>query len=106
MAHSLTWLPDALKIAGLKVSLVDGWQDRGRGDVGRIFGVICHHTAGSRNGNMPSLRTLVNGREGLPAPSRNSASAATARSTLLPPDGLTTPEEASGEAWSTATQIS
>lgn len=68
MAHSLTWLPDVLKIAGLKVSLVDGWQDRGRGDVGRIFGVICHHTAGPRNGNMPSLRTLINGREGLPGP--------------------------------------
>jgi peptidoglycan hydrolase-like protein with peptidoglycan-binding domain len=66
--HSLTWLPDVLKIAGLKVSLVDGWEDRGRGDVGRIFGVICHHTAGPRAGNMPSLRVLVEGRAGLPGP--------------------------------------
>ena len=70
MAHSLTWLPDVLKIAGLKVSLVDGWENRGRVDVGRIFGVICHHTAGPRDGNMPSLRTLMsyNGRPGLPGP--------------------------------------
>jgi len=68
MAHSLTWLPDALKIAGLKVSLVDGWENRGRGDVGRIFGVVCHHTAGPKDRNMPSLNVLVNGRTGLPGP--------------------------------------
>ena len=71
MAHSLTWLPDVLKAAGLKVSLVPGWQDRGRGDVGKIFGVLCHHTAGPKIGNMPSLNTLINGRGGsspLPGP--------------------------------------
>jgi peptidoglycan hydrolase-like protein with peptidoglycan-binding domain len=68
MPHSLTWLPDVLKIAGLKVSLVDGWENRGRGNVGRIFGVICHHTAGPRIGNMPSLGVLINGRAGLPGP--------------------------------------
>jgi peptidoglycan hydrolase-like protein with peptidoglycan-binding domain len=68
MAHSLTWLPDVLKAAGLKVSLVDGWANRGRVDVGRIFGVICHHTAGPKDGNMPSLRTLVDGRSDLPGP--------------------------------------
>jgi hypothetical protein len=71
MAHSLTWLPDVLKIAGLKVSLVPGWENRGRGDVGHIFGVLCHHTAGGKNGNMPSLNSLINGRTGkkpLPGP--------------------------------------
>jgi peptidoglycan hydrolase-like protein with peptidoglycan-binding domain len=71
MAHSLTWLPDVLKNAGLKVSLVPGWKNRGRGDVGQIFGVVCHHTAGPRNENMPSLNTLINGRGGkkpLPGP--------------------------------------
>jgi hypothetical protein len=66
--HSLTWLPDVLKMAGLKVSVVPGWENRGRGDVGRIFGVICHHTVGPKTGNMPSLNTLVNGRSGLPGP--------------------------------------
>ena len=68
MAHSLTWLPDVLKVAGLKVSLVDGWENRGRVDVGHIFGVICHHTAGPKNGNMPSLQTLIKGRPDLPGP--------------------------------------
>lgn len=68
MAFSLTWLPDVLMMAGLKVALVDGWQTRGRGDVGRIFGVICHHTAGPKAGNMPSLKTLINGRPDLKGP--------------------------------------
>lgn len=68
MTFSLTWLPDILKLAGLKVALVPGWEHRGRGDVGRIFGVICHHTAGPKHGNMPSLDTLINGRTGLRGP--------------------------------------
>lgn len=68
MAHSLIWLPQVLKSAGLKVSLVDGWENRGRGDMGTVVGVICHHTVGPRNGNMPSLGTLVNGRSDLPGP--------------------------------------
>ena len=66
--HSLTWLPDVLKIAGLKVSVVPGFENRGSGDVGRIFGVICHHTVGPKTGNMPSLNTLINGRPGIPGP--------------------------------------
>jgi peptidoglycan hydrolase-like protein with peptidoglycan-binding domain len=68
MAFTLTWLPDVLKAAGLKVSTIDGWETRGRGDVGHIFGVICHHTAGPLKGNMPSMRTLINGRPDLPGP--------------------------------------
>jgi peptidoglycan hydrolase-like protein with peptidoglycan-binding domain len=71
MANSLIWLADVLKDAGLKVSEVPGWQERGRGDVGKIFGVICHHTVGPKTGNMPSLKTLINGRGGskpLPGP--------------------------------------
>lgn len=63
----LTWLPDVLKDAGLRVALVPGWETRGR-EVGPIVGVICHHTAGPRTGNMPSLNTLINGRPGLPGP--------------------------------------
>ena len=74
MIYSLVWLPQVLKSAGLKVALVDGWESRGRGDVGQIFGVICHHTVGLKNGNMPSLGTLTrgraasNGRPALPGP--------------------------------------
>jgi peptidoglycan hydrolase-like protein with peptidoglycan-binding domain len=63
----LTWLPDVLKGAGLKVALKDGWEARGR-EVGPIVGVICHHTAGPKTGNMPSLNTLIDGRPGLPGP--------------------------------------
>ena len=40
MTFSLTWLPDVLKDAGLKVAIQDGSEDRGRGDVGNILGVI------------------------------------------------------------------
>lgn len=68
MKHSLIWLPQVLKDAGLKVGLVEGWETRGRGDVGNIVGVICHYTAGPRNGNMPSLNTLIEGRDDLPGP--------------------------------------
>lgn len=62
MAYSLTWLPETLKSAGLKVAEMPGWLDRGRGDMGAVRGVMCHHTVGSRNGNMPSLGVLTNGR--------------------------------------------
>lgn len=68
MIYSLTWLPSVLKTAGLKVALADGWESRGRSDVGTIFGVICHHTAGPKDGNMPSYKTLINGRSDLPGP--------------------------------------
>lgn len=68
MSFRLTWLPMALRNAGLKVALVDGWETRGRGDVGETVGVICHHTAGPQSGNMPSLNTLINGRSDLPGP--------------------------------------
>jgi peptidoglycan hydrolase-like protein with peptidoglycan-binding domain len=68
MAFSLTWLTDVLKAANLKVAEVDGWQDRGLGDVGSIFGVICHHT-GVHNPlklNMPTLKSLRDGRKAEP----------------------------------------
>jgi hypothetical protein len=57
-----------LKAAGLKVAEVDGWQERGHGDVGTVQGVICHHTAGPKSGNMPSLGTVRDGRPDLPGP--------------------------------------
>jgi peptidoglycan hydrolase-like protein with peptidoglycan-binding domain len=68
VTYSLTWLPDVLGAAGLKVAPVDGWQDRGRGDVGQTLGVLCHHTVGRRNHNMPSLQTLIKGRPDLSGP--------------------------------------
>jgi hypothetical protein len=63
MVYSLIWLPQVLRAAGLKVALVDGWEERGHGDVGPIHGVICHHTAtDDRHANMPTLHTLIHGR--------------------------------------------
>ena len=68
MAFSLTWLPSILEAAGLKTATEVGWEARGLGDVGPTLGVLCHHTAGPKTGNMPSLRTLINGRSDLPGP--------------------------------------
>src|SRR5438270_13660335 len=68
MPYSLIWLPAILKSAGLKVAPVDGWEDRGRGDMGNILGIICHHTATQDKGNMPTLHTLIHGRSDLPGP--------------------------------------
>ena len=71
MTFSLTWLPDVLKAAGLRVATVPGWEKRGRREMGAVLGVICHHTGDGGNGNMPSLNTLIQGRTGsdpLPGP--------------------------------------
>jgi hypothetical protein len=70
MTFSLTWLPDVLIAADLKVSPVDGWQNRGSRDVGKILGVICHHTAGPgpEKGNYPSFDTIINGRPDINLP--------------------------------------
>ena len=42
--------------------------DRRAGDVGTIKGVICHHTAGPKDGNAPSLDIVTNGRPDLAGP--------------------------------------
>ena len=68
MPYSLTWLPEVLGNAQLKLALVDGWQERGHGDMSAPLGVMCHHTAGRRTGNMPSLATLRDGRPSLSGP--------------------------------------
>lgn len=61
------WLADVLRAAGLKVIEEPGWKTRG-GDMGRIKGIICHHTAGGMSGNFPSLGVVKNGRPGLSGP--------------------------------------
>lgn len=68
MAFTLTWLPTVLKNAGLKVAEDPGWPNRGHGDVGTIKGVMCHHTAGAKTGNMPSLGFVRQGSATLPGP--------------------------------------
>ena len=68
MTFSLTWLPEVLTKAGLKVSPVLGWENRGLGDVGEVFGVICHHTGvnNPKKLNMPSLHSIRDGRKAEP----------------------------------------
>lgn len=68
MVDSLLWMPRVLLEAGLKVAEVDGWQGRGHGPMSEVVGIMCHHTAGPRAGNMPSLRILVDGRADLAGP--------------------------------------
>lgn len=68
MTYSLIWLPEILEHAGLKVAVVDGWTTRGRAQMGTVKGVMCHHTATARQGNMPSLNTLIEARSDLPGP--------------------------------------
>jgi hypothetical protein len=68
MAFALTWLAEVLEDAGLRVAEQPGWRSRGRGEMGEVKGVICHHTAGSANGIMPSLGIITNGRSDLPGP--------------------------------------
>src|SRR5215213_1376503 len=68
MAYQLTWLPEVLLGAGLKVAEVPGWRTRGRGDMGRVQGITCHHTANKRPGNYPSLALVRDGRSDLSGP--------------------------------------
>jgi peptidoglycan hydrolase-like protein with peptidoglycan-binding domain len=68
MSYALSWLPTVLEQAGLKVARCPGWETRGVGEMGIVRGVICHHTAGSRKNNMPSLGLLIAGRPDLQGP--------------------------------------
>jgi peptidoglycan hydrolase-like protein with peptidoglycan-binding domain len=68
MAFSLTWLAEVLEDAGLKVAEQPGWRNRGRGEMGTVRGVMCHHTAVPATGIMPSLGIITSGRSDLPGP--------------------------------------
>lgn len=64
----LTDLAFACRRSGLDVREVAGWQSRGHGGMSGVRSVICHHTAGPRTGDSPSLGVVVNGRSDLPGP--------------------------------------
>lgn len=70
MVFSLTWLPEVLEAAGLKVAETDGWRSRGRAEMGTVKGVMCHHTGtpGHFDKNMPTLDMLIRGRSDLAGP--------------------------------------
>lgn len=66
MSYKLVWLADVLRAAGCSVVEVDGWKDRGRGDVGTIDAVIAHHTGPGKDENL--LKLILNGRPDLAGP--------------------------------------
>jgi peptidoglycan hydrolase-like protein with peptidoglycan-binding domain len=68
MTYSLTWLPQVLEDAGLKVAETPDWRSRGRAEMGQVKGVMCHHTGTARPGNMPTLDVLIRGRPDLRGP--------------------------------------
>lgn len=68
MAYAMTWLADVLRDAGCTVVEQPDWQTRGRGEMGVVRGVLCHHTAGPAKGNAPSLALVEHGRADLPGP--------------------------------------
>lgn len=68
MTYALIWLPEVLRSAGLKVAEVEGWANRGRAEMGKVRGVMCHHTGTPAPGNMPTLNLLKTGRSDLPGP--------------------------------------
>lgn len=68
-----TDLADVARAAGLKVTEVRGWKTRGHGGLEAVRTIVCHHTAGPRAGNMPSLGVVTNGRTGLTGPLCNLA---------------------------------
>jgi hypothetical protein len=53
-------LAKACRGSGLKVVEVDGWEDRGHGQMGEIRTIVCHHTAGPATGEAPSLNYIRN----------------------------------------------
>ena len=78
-----TKLPAALKKFGLKVKLVDGWEERGSSAF-NPHGAVGHHTAGPKTGDHPSLHVVTFGRPDLNGPLCN---------TFLP-RGLTVDQQA------------
>jgi hypothetical protein len=67
-------IANRLRGAGLSVVEVDGWTSRGSSDF-NPRGSVNHHTAGPKDGNIPSLNTLIYGRSDLPGPLCNVAQA-------------------------------
>lgn len=64
-------LKAAVEKSGLKIVEVAGWQTRGHGSIKTVKSIICHHTAGAKTGNYPSLNTVAYGRPGLAGPLGN-----------------------------------
>lgn len=64
----LTNLASVIRAGGLTVEEVPGWKTRGHGQMTSVEAIICHHTAGPKTGEYPSLGTVRDGRPGLDGP--------------------------------------
>lgn len=64
----LTDLADACRSSGLHVVEIQGWRGRGHGQMAAVKTIVCHHTAGPKTGDTPSLGVVVNGRPDLEGP--------------------------------------
>lgn len=64
----LTDLADACRATGLSVVETPGWKTRGHGPMTNVQTILCHHTAGPKNGELPSLATVRDGRPDLAGP--------------------------------------
>ena len=66
-----TGLARVAKRTGYPVVEVKGWKKRGYGQMVKAESVMCHHTAGPRTGNYPSLNVVTHGRPGITGPLTN-----------------------------------
>lgn len=64
----LTDLADVVRASGLRVVEEPGWRTRAHGPMAGVLAVVCHHTAGPRTGDAPSLATVRDGRPDLRGP--------------------------------------
>lgn len=64
----LTDLADAARSSGLPVIEISGWRTAGHGPMKALQTIVCHHTAGPRTGDTPSLAVVIRGRADLPGP--------------------------------------
>jgi GH24 family phage-related lysozyme (muramidase)/peptidoglycan hydrolase-like protein with peptidoglycan-binding domain len=71
MTYQLQWMPEVLLDVGLRVAECEGWRERGRADMGKLHGVMVHHTGTAKPGNMPTLNVLIDGRSDLRGPLAN-----------------------------------
>jgi len=62
-----SWLVDTLRGDGLTVVEHPGWSERGHGDFGEIWGVVCHHTGSD---NVPA-DFIAKGNDTTPGPMAN-----------------------------------
>ena len=78
----LTDLAKACRKSGLEVIEVPGRKTRGHGEMAGVKSIVCHNTAGPREGDIPSLKSVRDGHPGLSGPLTAHAALACTQSRL------------------------